>query len=494
MLALLARGHQLTGRLAALPCRKVAAIHGACLGGGLELALCCDARVATDHPKTKLGQPEVQLGVIPGLGGTQRLPRLIGVPAALDLILTGKQVDARKAKRLGLVDETCHPADLATAARDVLTRPWAAIAGRRAQARGFAGKLGDLLARTPIADRLVYDKARGAVMAKTGGHYPAPLVALDIVREGMKLPLPRALDLEAGAFSELVTSETAKNLMAIFFMKNDVEGRAARLGKRGRPVVEAGVLGAGFMGAGIAQVLAGQGYRVVMKDRDLAALGRGMKFAQERFAELVARRKLRAPEGKVAMSRLHPTVDYAPFKGVDFVVEAVFEDLAVKQAVLREVEAVAPDRLIFATNTSTLPITEIAAASRRPERVVGMHFFSPVHKMPLVEVIRHPGTSEETLATTVEVARRMGKTVIVVDDGPGFFTSRVLGPFINEAAYLLLEGRASSRSTARSRRGGGRWARWRFSTRSASTSPATPPPPWSLTSATGCDRPRCSPR
>lgn len=440
VLDLLQRGHALTQRFAALPCRKVAAIHGACLGGGLELALCCDARVATDHAKTKLGLPEVQLGLIPGLGGTQRLPRLIGVPAALDLILTGKQIDARKAKRLGLVDETCHPADLGTAARDLLGRPPGAIEKRRAQGRGLAAKAADLLARTPFADWLIYDKARKTVLAKTGGHYPAPLVALGIVRDGMKLPLPRALDLEAGAFSELAPSPTAKNLMSIFFMKNDVEGRAARLGKKGRPVGEIGVLGAGFMGAGVAQVLAHKGYRVVMKDRDLAALGRGVKYAHERFGELVQRRRLRPPEGKVAMSRLHATVDYAPFRTIDFVVEAVFEDLAVKQAVLREVEAVAPEGLIFASNTSTLPIARIAEASRRPERVVGMHFFSPVHKMPLIEVIRHPGTSEETLATTVEVGRRMGKTVIVVGDGPGFFTSRVLGPFIAEAAYLLLEG------------------------------------------------------
>ena len=300
----------------------------------------------------------MQLGVIPGLGGTQRLPRLIGVPAALDLILTGKQIDARKAKRLGLVDETCHPADLATAARDVLDP--ALGRDRQAPRPGAVARrqAGDLLARTPIADRLVYDKARGAVLAKTGGHYPAPLVAIDIVREGMKLPLPRALDLEAGAFSELATSETAKNLMAIFFMKNDVEGRAAQLGKRGRPVVEVGVLGAGFMGAGIAQVLADKGYRVVMKDRDLAALGRGITLRAAALRRAGRAPRLRAPEGKVAMSRLHGTVDYAPFKAVDFVVEAVFEDLAVKHAVLREVEAVAPEALIFASNTSTLPIAD----------------------------------------------------------------------------------------------------------------------------------------
>jgi 3-hydroxyacyl-CoA dehydrogenase/enoyl-CoA hydratase/3-hydroxybutyryl-CoA epimerase len=201
-----------------------------------------------------------------------------------------------------------------------------------------------------------------------------------------------------------------------------------------------GVLGAGFMGAGIAQVLAHRGTRVVMKDRDLPSLGRGLAYAAERFGELEARRKLTRVERELAMGRLHGTVDYDAFRRLGFVVEAVFEDLEVKRRVLREVEEVAPPELVFASNTSTLPIAELAAASRRPERVVGMHFFSPVHKMPLLEVIRHPGSADEAVAATVEVGRRMGKTVIVVGDGPGFFTSRVLAPFINEAAWLLADG------------------------------------------------------
>jgi 3-hydroxyacyl-CoA dehydrogenase / enoyl-CoA hydratase / 3-hydroxybutyryl-CoA epimerase len=437
---LLQRGHGLLGRLAALPFPVVAAIHGACLGGGLELALACDYRVATEHPKTKLGLPEVQLGLIPGLGGTQRLPRLLGVPDALDLILTGKQIDARRARRMGLVDDVCHPADLRQAAERALAR------GKRkagpAPGRPLAKRGADLLARTPLGGWLVWDKARQRVRAQGGDHYPAPLVAIDVVREGLKLPLARALDLEAGAFSQLVVSDTAKNLMAIFFAKNEVEARAGRTARAARPVATVGVLGAGFMGSGIAQVLASKGTPVVLKDKDEAALGRGLAHCQERFAELAARRRLREPEVKLAMARILPTTGYAEFRRLGFVVEAVFEDLAVKHAVLREVEAAAPEGLIFASNTSTLPIARIAEASRRPENVVGMHFFSPVHKMPLLEVIRHPGTSGEALATTLAVGRAMGKTPIVVDDGPGFFTSRVLGPFLNEAAWLLVEGAA----------------------------------------------------
>ena len=438
VVALLKRGHALMERLAHLPFPTVAAIHGACLGGGLELALACRHRVATEHPKTKLGLPEVQLGLIPGLGGTQRLPRLVGVQAALDLILTGKQLDAKRARRIGLVDDTCHPAALRQAAER-----WAAGSGG---GEGTAGKAPvsrravDALARSPLGNALVYEKARKGVLEKTHSHYPAPLVAISIVQEGLKLPLPRALDLEAGAFSQLVVSDTAKNLMSIFFTKNEVEARAARIAADAREVLEIGVLGAGFMGSGLAQVLANKGYPVVMKDRDLEAVARGMKFAGERFDELVKRRRTTPAEAKTAMTRLRPTTGYEAFRRVDFVIEAVFEDLAIKRRVLAETEAAGPADLIFASNTSTIPIAEIAAESRRPENVVGMHFFSPVHKMPLLEVIRHPGTAQETLATTVEVGRKMGKTVIVVNDGPGFFTSRVLGPFINEAAHILVEG------------------------------------------------------
>ncbi|HEV8630467.1 MAG TPA: 3-hydroxyacyl-CoA dehydrogenase NAD-binding domain-containing protein [Thermoanaerobaculia bacterium] len=434
---LLRRGHELFGRLVALEIPTVAAIHGACLGGGLELALCCDWRVATEHDKTKLGVPEVQLGLIPGLGGTQRLPRLLGVPAALDLILTGRQLPAVRARKIGLVDETCHPVDLPRAVAPLLAR------GKRGSARAprkLGGRVTDLLARSPLGGKLIYDKARAETLRKTNGHYPAPLRAIDVVEKGMRLSLPQALQVEAAAFVDLVVGETTKSLIGIFFMKNRVEGRAAELAKKGRPVTRVGVLGAGLMGAGITEVLAHREVPVVLKDKDVAALARGMKYCGEREAELVARRRQSALERKQVMARIHPTVEYEPFRHLDFVVEAVFEDLATKQQVIREVEAVAPPSLIFASNTSTIPIAELAPASARPQQVVGMHFFSPVHKMPLVEVIRHRRTAEEVVATTVALGRAMGKTVIVVDDGPGFFTSRVLGPFLNEAVWCLVEG------------------------------------------------------
>ena len=438
---LLRRGHELAGRLAALPFPSVAAIHGACLGGGLELALCCDWRVASEHEKTQLGQPEVQLGLIPGFGGTQRLPRLIGVAAALDLILTGRQVSASRARRLGVVDEVCHPAILDRVAVGLLAR------GKRRGSRGGAGaklelgsRVADLLARTPLGHKLVFDKARAETLKKTEGHYPAPLRAIDVVEKGLRLPLAEALAVEAEVFVELVVSETAKSLIGIFFMKNRVEGKAAELAKTARPVPRVGVLGAGLMGAGITQSIAHRGTPVVMKDKDLASLGRGMKYCADRETELVVRRRQNEIQRKAALARIHPTLEYEAFRHLDLVVEAVFEDLGVKQQVIREVEATAPPSLIFASNTSAIPIAELAHASRRPAQVVGMHFFSPVHKMPLVEVIRHRGTDPSVVATTVALGRAMGKTVIVVGDGPGFFTSRVLAPFLNEAIWCLLEG------------------------------------------------------
>src|SRR6185369_13523636 len=362
VIAMLQRGHDLMQRLAGLPFPTVAAIHGACLGGGLELALACRYRVATEHKKTKLGLPEVQLGLIPGLGGTQRLPRLIGVPAALDMILTGKQLDAKRARKAGLVDDTCHPSDLAQAAAR-----WAGQRNEEKKAPGIARRATDFLAKSVFADKLIFDKARAQTLAKTGGHYPAPLVAIDVVHDGLKLPMRRALDVESGAFSELVVSETAKNLISIFFTKNEVEARAAKIARGARPLPRVGVLGAGFMGAGIAQVLAAKGVSIVLKDRDFGALGRGIAFCQQQFRDLVKRRRMPETEAKGAMGRVHGTVAYdASFHRLPLVIEAVFEDVGVKHAVIRETEAVAPDDLIFASNTSALPIADLAVASRRP--------------------------------------------------------------------------------------------------------------------------------
>jgi len=438
VLAMIRRGHALTARFAALAFPVVAAIDGACLGGGLELSLACDLRVATTAAHTKLGLPEVQLGLIPGLGGTQRLPRLIGVPDALDMIATGRQVPAKKAFKLGLVDEICDPLVLEAAALRLVMK--GAKKGHHSGSKGLFSRASDLAARIPGVKKLVFDQAREKVAKKTGGHYPAPLRAVDVVQEGLAMPLPEALELEAAAFAELVLTDVAKNLISIFFTKNDVEARAKKQAEGARAFERLGVLGSGFMGAGITQVLARKGFQVVLKDVDPARLARGLEQCGGLFQKLVDRRRMKPVERKLAMSRIQPALDYGHFGRIPFVIEAVFEDVAVKQQVIRDLEAAAPEDVIFASNTSTIPIGRLAEASKRPENVVGMHFFSPVHKMPLLEIIRHEKTSQEALATTIAVGRRMGKTIIVVGDGPGFFTSRVLGPMMNEALWILAEG------------------------------------------------------
>ncbi|HEX4953300.1 MAG TPA: 3-hydroxyacyl-CoA dehydrogenase NAD-binding domain-containing protein [Thermoanaerobaculia bacterium] len=433
VLALVRQGHGLLLRLEKLPCPTVAAIHGACLGGGLELALACRFRVATRAAATRLGLPEVELGLIPGLGGTQRLPRRIGVMAALDLLLTGRRLDAESALRRGLVDEVCDPPDLEEVAERLARRP-----PRRPLRLG--ARAANLVARLPGLRRAIFGPAEKQVLARTQGCYPAPLRALEVVARGLRQPLPRALETEATAFAELVTSETARNLVGLFFLKKHVEAEAAALAK-GAPAVERlGVVGAGFMGAGVAQLAALRGLPVVLIDRDEPALARGTKQVGELFGALEARRRLVGAAATAARGRVVPTLEMADLAGVDLVIEAVFEDLAVKHQVLGAVEAATSERLVFASNTSALPIASIAAASRRPERVVGMHFFSPVAKMPLLEVIHHPGTDRQALAMAVAVGERLGKTVVVVADGPGFLTTRVLAPLLNEAARCLLEG------------------------------------------------------
>lgn len=449
--ALVKRGHALMASFEGLKVPVVAAIHGACLGGGLEVALACSARVATDHRKTKLGLPEVMLGVIPGGGGTQRLPRLIELPLALDMILTGKQLTAKKARAAGLVDEVVHPGILL----EVAAKKARALAKERAtsdkpmeRAQEALQKTlahpgpqaAKLVAHTP-ARRLLFDKVREAARKETRGHYPAPLKAIDVIERGFARGFEAGLEAEGQAFVELVSSPVARQLINLFFMKGEVDkDPVVSADIAAREVHKIGVLGAGLMGAGIAQVGAYSGYTVRMKDRDAKGVGWGVSYCQDLFGKMVKRKKLTEAEADIMMGHITATTDYSGFRSADLVVEAVFEDLDLKRQVLADVEALGNKDLIFASNTSTIPIREIAANAQRPELVLGMHFFSPVHKMPLLEIIRTEQTSEAAVATALAVGRRMGKTCIVVNDGPGFFTSRVIGAYINEAGWLLQEG------------------------------------------------------
>ncbi len=419
----------------------VAAIHGACLGGGYELALACDWRVATDHDKTQIGLPEIQLGVIPGAGGTQRLPRLIGVRAALDLILAGKSERSSKALRLGMVDEVVPPSILRATAIRAAQRLAERGASERRPRGGIAGALLD---RTPIGRRLVYSRARQAVMKKTGGHYPAPLAALEVVQAGLEHGMPSGLREEHRRFGELAVGDVSRKLVQIFFattaLKKDdgVEGPAP---SDLPPVRRLGIIGAGFMGAAIAGTAAlNARVEVRLKDSELERVGRGIKAALKVLDDRLKRRRLARPEHARLSQLVSGSADWSGFRRADLIIEAVFEDLNVKRSVLAEVERETSPRTIFASNTSTIPIAEIAAAASRPEHVIGMHFFSPVEKMPLLEVIPHAGTSDESVVRAVRFGRRMGKTVIVVRDSPGFWVNRILLPYMNEAGVLLAEG------------------------------------------------------
>jgi 3-hydroxyacyl-CoA dehydrogenase/enoyl-CoA hydratase/3-hydroxybutyryl-CoA epimerase len=433
-------GQETVSRLETFQKPIVAAINGACLGGGLEVALACHYRIATDHPKTALGLPEVQLGLIPGAGGCQRLPRLIGARAALDMILTGKTERASKALRLGLVDEVVPHSILrqvAVAAADRLAREGLP---KRQQKAGLAGLILD---RTAAGRQLVYRGARKQVLKKTGGHYPAPLAALEAVQVGLEQGITAGLAEEHRAFGELAVGDVSRKLVQIFFattaLKKDDGVRPGTAVPR--QIRRLGVVGSGFMGAGIAgTAVLNVEVDTRLKDSDLTRVGKGLKAATGLLKERLERRRLSRLQYDRLSALLSGATDFSGFGRADLVIEAVFEELEVKRQVLAEVEAAIRADAIFATNTSTIPIHQIAARARHPERVLGMHFFSPVDRMPLLEVIPTEATSRDTIVTAVRFGRRMGKTVIVVADRPGFWVNRILSPYLNEAGYLLQEG------------------------------------------------------
>ncbi len=428
----------------------VAAIHGACLGGGLELALACHWRIATEDGKTQLGLPEVQLGLIPGAGGTQRLPRLVGIAAALDLILSGKSVKARKAQKLGLVDEVVPPPILLEVAKRRARELASGEVRREAPARmkrlrkdGIGALQRMALEENALGREILFREAKRKLLKKSGGHYPALEKALEAVRYGWEKGFGRGLEREARLFGELVESDVSKRLIDIFFattaLKKDsgVDDPSVRA----RKVEQVGVLGGGLMGSGIAFVTVGAGLPVRVREKDDLAAAKALGNVRGLLDERVKRRSIDTLERQATMRLITATTDWSGFERLDLLIEAVFEDLALKQEMVRAFERVNA-RGIFASNTSSIPIGRIAEASSRPEAVLGMHYFSPVQKMPLLEVIVTPKTAPDVTATAVAVGKKQGKTVIVVNDGPGFYTSRILTPYMNEAAEILLEGAA----------------------------------------------------
>ena len=426
-------GHRVMGELEALNIPVVAAIHGPCLGGGLELALACHIRVCTESTKTVLGVPEVMLGLLPGSGGTQRLPRLIGVAKSLDLMLTGKQVRGKQALKMGLVDEVVPETVLLE------------VAVKLAKKGKFQRKLkrdltSKLLETNKLGRNIMFDQAKKQTLAKTRGNYPAPEAILEVVKLGQEKGFEAGLKLEAKRFAELAMTSESAALRGIFFATTAMKKEDGVEGVAPKKVKKAVVLGGGLMGGGIANVTATKA-KVPVRIKDIAPQGllNAQKYTYDILNKKVKRRFMSKAEMQSQLAMITGTTEYTGVKNADIVIEAVFEDLKLKHQMVADIEANCNENTIFASNTSSLPITQIASEAKRPENVIGLHYFSPVDKMPLAEIITHEGTSDQTISTTVEFARKQGKTPIVVKDGAGFYVNRILAPYMNEAARLVLE-------------------------------------------------------
>jgi 3-hydroxyacyl-CoA dehydrogenase/enoyl-CoA hydratase/3-hydroxybutyryl-CoA epimerase len=431
------RGQALFDAWEALPFPTIAAVRGTCMGGGTELALASTFLLISDRPELRIGLPETRLGILPGWGGCVRLPQRVGIAAALDMILPGKAVPGRRAFKMGLADALLPDAQFPALVRDFAL----AQRGKKRRPAERPDLKELLLERNPLGRRLLFEQARKRTLEETKGNYPAPLRAIEVVRIGVEDGRRAGLDAEARAIGELATSPVCKNLVHIFLRMEAAKKAPLAPGGTAASVGEVAVLGAGVMGGGIAHLVAAQaGIPVRMKDIDAGALATGMAHAAERFGKEVARKRLEPAEAKRRMALLRPTLVYDGLGACDLMIEAVVEKMEVKQAVFAEAAQHLPAASTLASNTSSLSIDEIASRTPAPERVVGMHFFNPVHRMPLVEVVVGAATSADAVETVAAFARRLGKTPVRVANRPGFLVNRLLGFYMVEALWLLHEG------------------------------------------------------
>lgn len=433
--ALVRQGHAIFDQLENLSIPLVAAIHGPCLGGGLELAMACHARVCSDSNKTALGLPEVQLGLLPGGGGTQRLPKLVGIQKSLDMMLTGKQLRAKQALKAGLVNDVVPESILVATAEQL------ALSGNVKPKVRKLSLQDKLLEGNPVGRGILFSQATKMVKHKTKGNYPAPLKIIDCIRTGVEQAPSKGYQVEADHFGELVMSDVSAQLRQIFFATTDMKKEQGIEGVTPEAIENVAVMGGGLMGGGIAFVTATKAKLPVrIKDISHQGISHALKYGYDLLNKKVKRRFMRHSEMQNQLARITGTTEYTGFNNVDMVVEAVFEDLTLKQNMVADIESHCKETTIFASNTSSLPIGQIAEKALRPENVIGLHYFSPVDKMPLAEIIAHEKTSDKTISTTVAFAKKQGKTPIVVKDKAGFYVNRILAPYMNEAAMLLLEG------------------------------------------------------
>jgi 3-hydroxyacyl-CoA dehydrogenase/enoyl-CoA hydratase/3-hydroxybutyryl-CoA epimerase len=428
-------GQDMFQRIEDMPVTFVAAIHGPALGGGLELALACHYRVCSDDAKTQLGLPEVQLGLLPGSGGTQRLPKLISVQQAMKMMLTGASVRAKQAKKYGIVDDMVPQPILLEVAIEMAKRPKPKRNGPKLDL------MGKFLENTSMGRNLMFKQARKQTASKTQGNYPSPELIIDCIETGLRKGAKKGLEVEAKHFGNLVMSPESAALRSLFFATTDMKKETGVEGVTPASLKKVGILGGGLMGGGIAFVTATKaGLPARIKDIGSKGIANAIKYSFDILNKKVKRGFMHKSEMQKQMALLTGSVDYSGFSDADIVIEAVFEDLTLKQNMVAEVEENCAEHTIFASNTSSIPITQIAAKAKRPEQVIGLHYFSPVDKMPLAEVIAHAKTSDKTISTTVELAKKQGKTPIVVKDGAGFYVNRILAPYMNEAAEVLLSG------------------------------------------------------
>ena len=453
-----ADGQQLLNDYEDLPFPTVAAVNGVALGGGCEFCLASNAIVMSDAPSAKIGLPEVMLGVIPGLGGCVRLPRKVGLASALDLILTGKQIDGKRAQRMGLIEGYLPKEDFESSVLRWTQKNLKSLKQNKRIARpprlaGMGGWLGSLIEGPIFRSAVVFKKAKQGILKATKGHahYPAPLEALSVIQGngigyGPRLKggsRARALKREAQGFGRCAVTEVSRNLIRIFFLTEEVKksnGLAPGSQVEPQKVAYAGVLGAGIMGGGIAQLFADKGIPTRMKDIQNDSLETGLRSAAQVFKKKLKRKRINHRQYQQKMNLISPVLDYQGFGHLDVVVEAVIEKMDIKKSVLRDLEEQIGENCVVATNTSSLSVSEMQEVLKRPQNFVGMHFFNPVHRMPLVEVIRGSQSSDFAVASIYEFCKKLGKTPIVVKDAAGFLVNRLLVPYMNEALYLLTEG------------------------------------------------------